>query len=169
LNFAQFGTSSSVFTNCIFKVNSSQRGGAIASESLAGLCTSRIVNCLFYDNRALFNCPVFDHDGYSSSTISYSLFVLDSVAVNQGNSLTFTGNNILNTYPKFVDTTQLRGPDGYFMTPDDGLAIQLYSPAIDAGDPNTDPSLLPGGPDHPKDIVGQPRYVSPVDIGTHEA
>src|SRR5690606_2039958 len=96
LDFAQFGTSSSVVTNCIFKVNSSQRGGAIASESLAGLCTSRIVNCLFYDNRALFNGPVFDHDGYSSSTISYSLFGLDSVAVNQGNSLTFTGNNILN-------------------------------------------------------------------------
>src|SRR5690606_36812052 len=74
-----------------------------------------------------------------------------------------------NTYPKFVDTTQLRGPDGYFMTPDDGLAIQLYSPAIDAGDPNTDPSLLPGGPDHPKDIVGQPRFGSPIDIGPYEA
>jgi len=54
------------------------------------------------------------------------------------------------------------------MTPDDGLALQYNSPALNAGDPMANPSLFPGGPDHPLDLAGLPRFDNRIDMGAYE-
>src|SRR5690606_10768545 len=50
----------------------------------------------------------------------------------------------------------------------DGLALRYNSPALNAGDPMANPSLFPGGPDHPLDLAGLPRFDNRIDMGAYE-
>ncbi|MCC5943028.1 MAG: T9SS type A sorting domain-containing protein [Balneolaceae bacterium] len=63
--------------------------------------------------------------------------------------------------------------DPAFADPDDGdYTLQSTSPAINAGDPNTDLSLFPGGLDNPIDLAGNPRVfdglIQIIDMGAYE-
>lgn len=60
--------------------------------------------------------------------------------------------------------------DPLFLNPAAGnFRLGENSPAIDAGDPDTDLSYFPGGPDVPVDLSGNPRvYNSLIDMGAYE-
>lgn len=60
--------------------------------------------------------------------------------------------------PLFVDPLHRAGPDGIWLTPDDGLRLQINSPCIDAGLPTAAPR---------RDILGLVRTRYP-DIGAYE-
>jgi hypothetical protein len=51
----------------------------------------------------------------------------------------------------------LTGDSGLIDAPEGHPRLQEGSPAIHAGDPATDLSLFPGGPDAPFDLDGNPR------------
>ena len=61
--------------------------------------------------------------------------------------------------PRFVSTDGYYrgGPDGIWLTADDGLRLQAASPCIDAADGSAAPAT---------DILGQPRYDYPPKFNT---
>ena len=93
----------------------------------------------------------FHNDESSVVELSYSLYG-DTIVEGGG----FTAENSLNADPRFMD---LEGGD---LRPGD------FSPALNAGDPLTDLSLFPGGPEEPVDVSGEPRVVDVIDMGAHE-
>jgi len=71
----------------------------------------------------------------------------------------YAGTANLDVDPLFVDTDNPPGPDGLWMTADDGLALSANSPAVDAG---SDINIS-----HATDIIGHP-HVNMVDMGAYE-
>src|SRR5207302_1962326 len=65
------------------------------------------------------------------------------------------GGGNIDSDPRFVNTINPAGPDGIWITNDDGLRLRSDSPCIDAGSSTGAPAT---------DILGNPRIGAP-DIG----
>lgn len=127
------------FINCTFYGNSAfDRGGAIYNVNFFVANQVQITNCIFRGNSA----PLFaDIDNtYNSgvpTTITTSLFGVD---------------------PLFVNAADADGPDNLWITGDDGLRLQIGSPANNTGTAAGAPAT---------DILGVARLGN-TDIGAYE-
>lgn len=91
----------------------------------------------------------------ASIVLNYCLFQDGNGDIISGGG--FSVKNSLNVDPLFIDSGSgnLRLTEGSF--------------AIGAGDPDTEMSLFPGGPDNPIDLDGSPRLIDGrIDIGAYE-
>ncbi len=92
----------------------------------------------------------------SDSSVFYGIYL-------QPIQFTSNSNNFFSVDPNFINENNLIGPDGIWMSADDGLNLNGNSPAINAGANNA----LPLGLN--TDITGAPRIQDTiVDIGAYE-
>jgi hypothetical protein len=93
---------------------------------------------------------------HTATTLSYSIFKNED-----GDIIDTSGNlsidNPVNLHPRYIN-------------PPDDLSVNQNSPAINAGDPDTDLSLFPfDESDNPVDLAGNPRVFNDrIDIGAYE-
>lgn len=179
------GSSSPVFVNCVF---AAQKGRTVF---FATNSSPKLLNCVFFNNSmssgyssdpitstATIVCQansnltvannIFAGNKYASN-LSYdsSDFVLSSSTINITNSITqsyrYGNDQLLAKDPKFVDSTNIVGADGFYFTNDDGL--QLVNPCsigINAGNN----AAIAG---YTTDMLGNPRiFQSVVDLGAFE-
>ncbi|MCE5229054.1 hypothetical protein LLG95_05595 [bacterium] len=177
-----------VVSNCVFIANSAKSGGAIEAYSagIYGWTNSEIANCTFSQNSATNYGGAF-HQQYPMEDISTSATncVFWGNTAKQGGPDVFIDSGIMTVShcdlsdwdgshwnpnfgtnrggnikgnPKWVSAANPAGPDGLYMTWDDGLRLQTGSPCIDAGYTVVAPS---------KDILGIPREGA-ADIGAYE-
>ncbi|UCG49335.1 MAG: alkaline phosphatase family protein [Phycisphaerales bacterium] len=125
-----------VYINCTFRGNTAgDDGGGLSSKDGSDVT---LKNCIFWDDVCADNGPELFFNATSSITVSYS----DVEGCNgSGPSWNTTcgtdGGGNKDVDPEFVDTTDaaaLVGPDGRWLTCDDGLRIKFNSPCIDSGD-----------------------------------
>jgi len=160
--------STPAITNTTFVTNSSNAGGGMNNSS----SSPTITNCTFYGNTAsstggiMFNfqsSPVINNCvmwGNSSAISNISSTPTVSYSTVQGGH---AGTGNLNTNPLFVNTANIAGPDGIHRTADDGLRLQIGSPAINAGNNATIPAGIT------TDITGAARIQNTtVDMGAYE-
>lgn len=159
-----------ISTNCVFNSNSAGNFGGGIYQLYS---SSAVRNSTFYNNNAtndgggiysdngstpIINCIVWGNNGGGTKGIKgvyYGPFVSHSNV--QGG---FSGTGNTNTNPLFVNASDPDGADNIWKTPDDGLALNCGSPAINTGT-NTD------APD--KDIIKTTRPLfSTVDMGAYE-
>jgi parallel beta-helix repeat protein len=125
-------------------------GGLVISGNAAPTLTNTIV----WGNTASFGNEISAHDG-SGATLSFSLFAnANGDVVGPG---TVTTNNSFSADPLFVNAEN------------GDLRLMNSSPAINAGDPDTDLDLFPDGNGNPVDRDDNPRVAGErIDIGAYE-
>ncbi|WP_256012121.1 MBG domain-containing protein [Desertivirga xinjiangensis] len=160
-------------SNCIFVNNNAPYGPGISAQSRS---KTLIVNCTFFGNGgrgavtlvgssyvSIYNSILWGEAEEGISRYNSSVFELRYSICRTG-----AGGNVLNTDPLFVNTANLEGEDGIWGTADDGLRLQMNSPAISTGDPltNTADYLAQAGM---LDFNGHTRvFDSRVDMGAYE-
>ncbi|MFT3979492.1 MAG: choice-of-anchor Q domain-containing protein [Ferruginibacter sp.] len=175
-------------TNAIFTGNTATTAGGGGIICKGNIPTS-IINCTFYKNVAplkgaaityltaaggvINNCILWNNTGIrelgSDNTTGSKVTINNSIIKDAtGSPLTLPNVNMgtgnLNSYPIFANLSSLAGPDGRFMTVDDGLQLQDCSPAINSGK-NT---YIPAG--ITTDIKDDGRIqLSTVDMGAYES
>jgi len=153
------GTGSANVTNCTFYHNTCVNGGTITRYSDAvqlNLKNSLFWNNTFFTYGANINDLWLQDNKRSNFTASHNLFT-------NANLNRFGDSSIYGINPAFADTTSLVGPDGQWLTPDDGLALSDTSVSINEGDN----SFVPVG--ITTDIAGLIRIANgKVDIGAYE-
>lgn len=124
--------------------------------------SSTLTNTIVWGNTGNNNGNQIWNGDNSTATLYYSLYgnEANDIVVDAG----FTAENSITSNPAFESTD----PEN-----DDFLRLSESSPAIDAGDPDTDLSLFPGGPTDPEDLAGNPRVFNLagggiIDIGSFE-
>ncbi|MBN1788418.1 MAG: PASTA domain-containing protein, partial [Sedimentisphaerales bacterium] len=144
-NLLDGGITGPTITNCTFVGNTTDSpGGGI--HNTGGYVI--VANCILYGN-----LPDQISDSAASSLVTYSNI--------QGGWPAGDGN--IDSPPLFLSLDKPAGPDEIFMTADDGLNINKYSPCVDTG---VDPAVNPLVPE--KDITGFTR-VDIADIGNTNA
>ena len=131
-------------------------GGAIWNRDGA---QSIVHNSIFWGNLTEFSDFSWEIrvDGNSDVSMHYSLHDDEGDAIHVLSGSSFSCSNCLTDNPQYVD-----GVNG-------DLRLMLTSPAIDAGNPDTDLSQFPGGPDNPIDLLGWSRlFGTQIDIGAYE-
>ncbi|RYD52131.1 MAG: right-handed parallel beta-helix repeat-containing protein [Sphingobacteriales bacterium] len=154
---------------CTFYGNTASTGGGIYIDN-SNFSHNTISNCLLYNNRT-YNpaanankeellVKANDPNGYPTVAVFNSIIrdYNSSNATNYYDTMAVTNNNGAN--PGLVDTATPAGPDGRWLTADDGLRISCSSVAKDAGPGPTGPEVL--------DAIGNPHQGT-VDIGAYEA
>ena len=140
--------SSSVVTNCTFTLNTTTGNGTIFNENAS---TPQFANCIIWGNTALDNGGF--RNNVSTPTVTYSDV--------QGG---YSGTGNISSDPRFVNPADADGPDNIYGTADDGIALQLGSPAINTGSN----AAVPAGVT--TDITGAARIQNTtVDMGAYEA
>lgn len=136
-------------------------GGLLYDDGASGV----IINSILWNNTSVGNPTpnreeIFKYNNNGVLTVSKSI-VKDYNPVNSVNIA--WGSGISTADPLFINPADPDGADNIIRTPDDGLALQTASPAINAGD-NT---AIPAG--ITTDITGSPRISSAiVDLGAYE-
>ncbi|HKL15506.1 MAG TPA: T9SS type A sorting domain-containing protein, partial [Balneolaceae bacterium] len=139
----------------------------------------QILNATFYGNRA--------NEGGGIQVIeSQSVDIANSIFRENDNSSdqNSSGSDIFNsegtisvnyslTQTWDTGTGNIVGADPQFSDPaESDYTLTNISPAINAGDPATDLSMFPGGPDNPVDLAGNPRVFAGeadiIDMGAYE-
>lgn len=149
-----------VYNSTFFK-NSAPYGGAYYYE-YDGNNTSRITNCIFFANESSMGTPDIDFDSYIVSSTSGDMEISYCSIENDPGTyagVSFSNNLAYGLYPEFIDTTNFIGPDGIWMTEDDGLILQNTSPAVGTGTSSTGIA---------EDITGATR-LDPPAIGAYES
>ena len=169
--------SSPIISNCIFAFNSGNEGSGIKNLSAS---TPLITNCTFWANTSniwgsgitnylasptITNCVLWGNTSGTGTSI-YTINNSSSNAVVNYTTVetpqTGTGNDT--AYPLFVDTTNVIGTDGIWGTADDGLRLQLGSPAVNSGSNAAVPAGIT------TDITGAVRIQQGnVDRGAYES
>ncbi|TCJ12070.1 hypothetical protein EPD60_16060 [Flaviaesturariibacter flavus] len=122
-----------------------------------GGATLKVRNSIFYENGLGLTPGYFNSEqniqlAGSTAVIANTLFDVD----HPGTALKISVN------PRFRDTANLAGPDGFFFTADDGLQLLApCSPALNAGNS----AFLNG---LSTDITGAPRSIGLPDLGAYE-
>ena len=168
----------SSFVNCLFYNNQATDngyGGLFYNSSNA----LTIDNSTFYANSSSGTAisSLFHNSGTASMAFTNSIIWGNSFVTltsQQSSSLpTFSysivqgindpTNFVSNVNPLFVNPSNLVGADGIWGTADDGLELQLSSPAVDKGNNSAIPSGITN------DITGSPRIQNAVvDMGAYE-
>jgi hypothetical protein len=159
------GNASPVVVNTIFINNSAIDGGGIVSDRLnasagsSGNSNPSFRNCIFWGNTASGTGPQFFILGGATFTATYTDINLTGQTAPHIISNAGTGN--INTDPLFTNIALGAGPDGNWMTTDDGLQLSsMSSPCYNTGD-NTG---ISGG-----DILFRNRVANGVvDMGAYE-
>jgi predicted outer membrane repeat protein len=172
--------SSPTLTNVVLRGNSSNRGGAMynwtdAYPSLLNVTISN--NLATVDGGAMRNAEnssprirntilwgntTESDDGNGIANSSSASVELDHCIFQDGHGDIISGGGLsvkgsLNDNPLFIN---MENGD---------LRLTEDSPAIHAGDPGTEMTLFPNGPDNPTDRDGNPRFVGGrIDIGAYE-
>jgi gliding motility-associated-like protein len=146
------GGASPVLINATFYQNDAANGGGIMNS---GQCSVVITNSVFWANTATAaGSDIYDNiDPNMPTIVSYSF---------TQTAIPGTGN-IQGIADPFVNDANPAGPDGIWMTPDDGLELKgcINNPAINAGNNTANTTAA--------DATGQPRIVnSIIDIGAYE-
>ena len=162
----------STLANCVFVQNSAgSGGGAIATINN---CPTTITNCTFTANNAIYGGGMYNYSS-SNATISNSifwgntgtnpLFYNSNSVVQINNSIVqggYAGTGNYNTNPLFVNPADPDGADNIFGTSDDGLQLQVSSPAINVGSNTAAAGIA-------TDITGAARIQGfVVDMGAYE-
>lgn len=133
-------------TNCTITDNSAEKGSFIYAEATISPKPAFAVvakNCIIWDERSTKNQYISPY----TATVTYSLVRKDDAFLaGKGN---FAGGNFL-----VFDVSDVA---------DFGYQLFPTSPAINAGDPNTNPKDLPA-----TDLDGNPRFQGRIDIGAYE-
>jgi hypothetical protein len=138
---------SSTLTNVTFSANNADLGGAIRNFNNSSV---NLTNALFYGNTALTDKDI----GNFISTVTAAYCAFEDYAFGAA-----IGCITLMVNP-FVNAADSDGADNIPHTADDGLALQICSPATNAG---TIPS-----PAVPMDILGNSR-LGAYDMGAYES
>jgi predicted outer membrane repeat protein len=157
------------FTNCTFSNNSAGRfGGGVYNDGYLSsgveVLNTQIENSILHGNTAVTNGPQVYNDG-TVCTVSYSLVQGSGGSGGGWNATVGTdgGNNIASS-PNFVNAADPDGADNIPGTNDDGLRVQMSSPAINGG--NSGVANLIGVT---TDFAGDARFLgSRVDMGAYE-
>lgn len=152
------------YINCVFHANFAY--GAIFPEAQGGGMfnwngsSPEIINSIFWGNDSDVDEPqVHGPDGGFNGFTNEARIAHSILEGGMPENTIDNGNNLFDE-PGFVDADS-----GNFN-------LESGSPAVNAGDPDTDLTLFFGGPDDPLDLAGQPRVypglIETIDIGTHE-
>ncbi|HEU5166110.1 MAG TPA: choice-of-anchor Q domain-containing protein, partial [Chitinophagaceae bacterium] len=170
------------YNNYTTATNSAGQGGAVWAMQ-AGV--SEIINCTFFENKT--NSNVAGGGGlaapdlslrvrnciFKGNSVNGSLTSSQSDMIWAGYNTVFKTmlqvprmftqpSNIIYDPPAFKDSLNPKGPDGKWMTADDGLQLNYYSAAINFGDNNVVASV-------PLDILLNTRIINgTVDLGPYE-
>lgn len=148
------GAGSLTLTNATLSGNSAgDRGGGIYNN---GETPAVLTNTIVWGNTAEEEGNEIYNNAGSTATLSYSLYGNGEGDI--GGEGEFTAENSLTEDPLFADAD---GGD---------LHLMEGSPAIDTGDPDTDPLIFPTDANgDPVDLDGNPRFFSEeVDMGPYE-
>ncbi len=170
--------SSPIIKSSVFYGNIGPHGSAIGNQMSS---SPKITNCTFANNYSSYNHGTIFDDRCTSIITNSILWDLGSPEIYNVVNPTVvnysdikgghTGENNINTDPCFIAADNPAGPDGFFLTSDDGLQLQLldvldgYSPCIDVADDSCAP---------PTDILGHNRLDVPMigfavaDMGAYE-
>jgi hypothetical protein len=159
------GNASPVVVNTIFINNSAIDGGGIVSDRLnassgsSGNSNPSFRNCIFWGNTASGTGPQFFILGGATFTATYTDINLTGQTA--PHIITGAGTGNINADPLFTNIALGAGPDGNWMTIDDGLQLSsMSSPCYNTGD-NTG---ISGG-----DILFRNRIANGfVDMGAYE-
>jgi len=163
------GNSHPVLINCVFVNNMALNGygGAFIADNLdpggggtsSGSCTVTLQNCIVWNNTATGAGPQFYVRGTGAEVVAtYSN--IDLTGQNFPHIISGVGTGNIDINPLFLNIALGAGVDGNWITADDGLQLQNFSPCIDVGD-NTGVSLT--------DILSNNRiFNSTVDMGAYE-
>ena len=163
----QNGNCSPTINSCAFINNSSTTiaGGIIIdnSEDLAGnppftgVAEVTCTNSIFWGNTSVAG-PQFYILGDGHFTAEYT--AIDTAGQTSAHPVSGPGTGNIFVYPQLLDTTNGPGVDDCWMTPDDGLSLQITSPAVNTGDADISDSL---------DLALQPRVSGiRIDMGPYE-
>lgn len=158
------GNVSPLILHTVFVGNTAADGGGIVSDRTntgpgnSGTANPQIRNSIFYGNTASGAGPQFYILGGAEFTLSYS--IIDMSGQNPPHLITGPGTGNILSAPVFLDMADADGTDNCWLTPDDGLQLQLSSPGVDAGDPSGLPAT---------DIRNYPRVMNgAADMGGYE-
>jgi hypothetical protein len=132
------GNASPLMVNTCFINNSAVDGGGVVADRLnsstgsSGTSSPVLRNCIFWANTASGVGPQFFLLGGASFNPTYSN--IDLTNQTSPHILSGTGTGNIQLSPLFRDMLSGVGPDGEWMTTDDGLQLQSSSPCINAGD-----------------------------------
>ena len=135
------GNCQPVLINCAFVNNSAMNGygGAFIADNQnqsgggsSGTCIVTLQNCIMWNNTATGQAPQFYIRGTGEVVATYS--DIDMTGQNAPHVISGGGMGNIALDPMFGDITDGPGPDGVWMTADDGLQLLNTSPCIDAGD-----------------------------------
>jgi len=137
-----------ILTNVTISGNSAgSNGGGISNSG----SNPSLTNVIIWGNTATNDESIFNNA--STPSISFSLIEGLNPAGDGNLNGTLTTND-----PQFTDSA-----NGDF-------TLQDNSPAINAGNPNTNLSLFTGGPGNPLDLASNPRVINgTIDIGAFES
>ncbi|MBC7885122.1 MAG: hypothetical protein H7X99_06585 [Saprospiraceae bacterium] len=133
------GNTNPTVINTSFVKNTAVDGGGVVCDRLnsgggsSGNSNPNFRNCIFWGNTASGTGPQFFILGGATFTATYTDINLTGQTSPHIISGAGTGN--INTDPMFTDINLGEGPDGIWMTYDDGLGIAINSLNINAGDP----------------------------------
>lgn len=135
------GNSNPMMYNCMFLNNRALNGycgGFIASNIDENLTTSNgtsnvtIQNCILWGNDATGIGKQFYVRGIGAE-VNATYSAVDTVGQFGQHTISGAGVGNIYFYPGLVDTANPQGPDGDWLTYDDGLALVMGSPAINTG------------------------------------
>jgi hypothetical protein len=163
------GNSHPVLINCAFVNNRALNGyaGAFIADNLdengstsSGSCSVTLQNCVVWNNTATGAGPQFYRKG-SGSQIIATYSDINTAGQVAPHIISGAGTGNISTDPLFNNIANPAGPDGCWMTSDDGLQLQNSSPGINAGS-NTNTLTT--------DVTGNSRIVGNItDMGPYES
>lgn len=162
-------SSSPTLTNIIMYNNQANIAGGIYNYNIA---SPHLRHVTMFENRAVEASEMYTSILSAPTVASSIIWNSFDLPIQQYNNPLFVDHSVvkhldqidsagianLNIDPFFVDNVSPKGPDGVFMTADDGLRLRPTSPAKDFGKVQDAP---------PDDILGEARETPP-DIGAFE-
>jgi predicted outer membrane repeat protein len=124
------------FTNCTFNQNhAGARGGALYNDGYIHMgneiLRSRIENSILWNNAASVQGPQVHNTGIN--VVAYSLIQGSGGSGSWNVTIGTNGGNNIDEDPEFVNEADADGADNIPATGDDGLRLNISSPAINAG------------------------------------
>jgi hypothetical protein len=119
----------STFTNCTIEGNTAPNGTGGFYFNTIWYHLLNMSNSIVWNNGTSFQS-----NDFANTTININHSIIDGASVYAG-----IGNS--NANPQFANASNKKGVDAMWRTADDGLSITACSPAINAGDTITQPSV----------------------------